>query len=475
MAQTEVTGNGYHDESDFDKPEHQMRSADVYKKYKLKEHIYKVPDSYITSADQAPREELVFNIEEGTISTETISLPIGVERLFIEGISNASDNVIDSRENNVDPGILEVTMDKQVITIKNGGIPIPVERHSEGMYAPELIFGTLLTSSNYKVGRHGAGRNGYGSKLINIYSHWFTVEVWDNFNELYYCQKWEKNMDIRHEPEISPYKGKPFVKISFQLDFERFGYTEYPDEAFNLFYRHCVDISLNAMVEVRFNEHILNYSNIEDYAKMVFGENLGKHFVHYQWPENTEVVTRKNGLQVPKNSYTLPTARICVIDTPHSSFNISFVNSMMTRDNGDHVTEAIKSVSTSIIKAINETGNKKNKDKKTPNVSIKDVRPHLSIIILFQAVDPMWKGQTKTEYMHNKSEPPIRFNIDEKNLKSMLDWDIMDALLSVMEHKHSNLLAKTDGKKRKNIGPFNGEDANLAGTARSLECFLLVV
>ena len=122
-----------------------------------------------------------------------------------------------------------------------------------------------------------------------------------------------------------------------------------------------------------------------------------------------------------------------------------------------------------------KTSSKKNKDKKVPNITIKDVRPHLSIIILFQAMDPLWKGQTKTEYMHNKSEPPIRFNIDEKNLKSMLDWDIMDALLSVMEHKYSNQLAKTDGKKRKNIGPFNGEDANLAGSARSHECSLLIV
>ena len=42
------------------------------------------------------------------------------------------------------------------------------------------------------------------------------------------------------------------------------------------------------------------------------------------------------------------------VDTPHNSFNVSFVNSMMTRDNGDHVTEAVRAVSTSIIKAVNE-------------------------------------------------------------------------------------------------------------------------
>ena len=453
----------------------QITRATDYKKYEHKEHIYKVPDTYITSDQQNPREELLYNFDDKTIYFDTITLPSGVERLFIEGLTNSSDNVGRSRRNNVDPGIIEVTMDNHVITISNGGIPIPVEMHSEGVYTPELIFGTLLTSSNYEVDRHEAGRNGYGAKLINIFSHWFTVEVWDGFNKLHYFQKWEKNMDIRHDPVINPYTGKSKVKISFHLDFERFEYTEYPDEAYNLFYRHCIDISLNAMVEVRFNEEVINFSNIEDYARMIYGENMGKHFTHYEWPAGTEVTVKKNGLQIPKSSYVLPTARICVIDTPHNSFNISFVNSMMTRDGGDHVTAVVKAVSTVVIKSVNESGFNKNKDKKVPNITIKDVRPHLSIIILFMDKNPGWKSQAKTEYTHNRSEPPIKFNIDEKPLKSMLNWNMMDALFSAMEHKHINVLSKTDGKKKANIGPFNGTDSNWAGTNKSHECFLLVV
>ena len=34
-------------------------------------------------------------------------------------------------------------------SILNDGQGIPVEKHSEGVYNPELIFGHLLTSSNY--------------------------------------------------------------------------------------------------------------------------------------------------------------------------------------------------------------------------------------------------------------------------------------------------------------------------------------
>lgn len=62
----------------------------------------------------------------------------------------------------------------------NNGHGIPVEMHAkEKMYVPELIFGTLLTSSNYndEQKKVTGGRNGYGAKLCNIFSTEFTVET----------------------------------------------------------------------------------------------------------------------------------------------------------------------------------------------------------------------------------------------------------------------------------------------------------
>lgn len=47
------------------------------------------------------------------------------------------------------------------------------------MYVPTMIFGHLLTSSNYddEEEKVTGGRNGYGAKLCNIFSHRFTVET----------------------------------------------------------------------------------------------------------------------------------------------------------------------------------------------------------------------------------------------------------------------------------------------------------
>lgn len=60
------------------------------------------------------------------------------------------------------------------------GIPVVVHRE-HGMYVPEMIFGHLLTSSNYddEEKKVTGGRNGYGAKLANIFSSEFTIETAD--------------------------------------------------------------------------------------------------------------------------------------------------------------------------------------------------------------------------------------------------------------------------------------------------------
>ena len=61
------------------------------------------------------------------------------------------------------------------------GIPIHIHK-KENVYLPELIFGHLLTSSNYDdlEEKITAGRNGYGAKLCNIFSKRFKIETVTN-------------------------------------------------------------------------------------------------------------------------------------------------------------------------------------------------------------------------------------------------------------------------------------------------------
>ena len=47
---------------------------------------------------------------------------------------------------------------------------------------PEIVFGHMLTSSNYddSVKKVTGGRNGFGAKLTNIFSKQFTITTADS-------------------------------------------------------------------------------------------------------------------------------------------------------------------------------------------------------------------------------------------------------------------------------------------------------
>ncbi|NXD70643.1 TOP2B topoisomerase, partial [Eolophus roseicapillus] len=88
------------------------------------------------------------------------------EVTFVPGLYKIFDEILGKESN--------------IISIWNNGKGIPVVEHKvEKVYVPALIFGQLLTSSNYDDDEKKVtgGRNGYGAKLCNIFSTKFTVET----------------------------------------------------------------------------------------------------------------------------------------------------------------------------------------------------------------------------------------------------------------------------------------------------------
>ncbi|CAL5394392.1 unnamed protein product [Camellia sinensis] len=88
---------------------------------------------------------------------------------------------------------VKVTIDveQNCVSVYNNGDGVPVEIHQEeGVYVPEMIFGHLLTSSNYDdlTKKTTGGRNGYGAKLTNIFSTEFVIETADGKRQKKYKQ-----------------------------------------------------------------------------------------------------------------------------------------------------------------------------------------------------------------------------------------------------------------------------------------------
>src|ERR1700733_5144447 len=128
---------------------------------------------------------------------------------------------------------VEINVENNSISVYNNGRGIPIEIHSqEKIYIPELIFGHLLSSSNYDDDEKKltGGRNGYGAKLTNIYSHEFTVETADKGSEQKYKQTWSENMSKIGKAKITKNsRNEEYTKISFRPDLKRFGMDNIDD------------------------------------------------------------------------------------------------------------------------------------------------------------------------------------------------------------------------------------------------------
>ena len=86
----------------------------------------------------------------------TVTYNPGLYKIFDEILVNAMDNRQRDPEGTTS---IDVTIDVEsgVLSVRNNGRGLPIERYdgagAEGLYVPEMLFGTLLTGSNFDDSR----------------------------------------------------------------------------------------------------------------------------------------------------------------------------------------------------------------------------------------------------------------------------------------------------------------------------------
>jgi DNA topoisomerase-2 len=474
------------------------RHKDDYEDMGDIEHVLERPGMYIGPSESEERTDVLLFYHETPMKLNEckINLSRGIERLFLEILSNAGDNADASRRYGMNPGSIDVAMDQQWIRVRNGGSVIPIERHKNhpDKYIPDIVFGKLRSSSNYAkdVIRMGCGLNGLGAKLTNIFSKVFIVKVGDPKNKLEYTGTWQDNMSVGPTSSVVPYAGKDgYVEVSWLIDFERFDIKEYPQEAQYLFARYIADFSLTCKIPVSFNGVQMNFTNIKDYATLYWGEAESENSIyHCEWPgfnkehpngvlpDGVKNATLQKQVANAVKAEHIPIVEMMILDTPENGKCFSFVNGIMTIDGGVHTNEAFSHISSHVIDYVNTTmnnskkGKSKSKDEVSmPKLNAEDVKRHVSIILNCRLPDPKFLGQTKDKLTGPK--PHIFMNSDL--LKNIEKWKLIESLYAALEAKMFNIIKKTNGGRVKHISLEAGEDANDAGTDKSKDCTLYLV
>jgi DNA topoisomerase-2 len=433
---------------------------DKYKKYELLEHILALPDTYIGSIEPQKITSYIYDEETKKMVVDELTYIPGLLKIFDEVIVNAIDHCMRLRadeekgkEDIKHVKNIKVTIDKATgrITIMNDGNGVDIKKHSSygDLWIPELIFGELLTSTNYDKGEEKiwGGKNGYGSKLTNIFSKEFSIETIDHYTKKIYTQTFSNNMTARTIAEVKASSKVPYTQISFIPDYERFGMKNMSDDIYKLFNRRVIDACATTPKEVSvyFNGEKLMIKDFEKYCEL-FLDKKEQPFVYEAVGERWEVVAS--------------------ISSSGSFEFLSFVNGINTIKGGKHIEYITNMITKNLV---DMTLSKKKKA-----VKAQHIKDNLFVFVKALIVNPSFDSQSKETLTTPVAKFGSKCELSEKFYDKLFKIGIVDKALSITEFYDKKKLVKTDGKKISRIIVPKLDDANLAGTKDSAACTLIL-
>ena len=446
-----------------------LGSTQKYKKHTHHQHILELPDTYIGSTATTPETRWIYDAASGKMVWRALSFTPGLFKIFDEIVVNARDEYIRSTTTagmtpvkHIDVAVTSNGEGATIISVENDGDGIPVEKHEDGVMMPEMIFGQLLTSSNYdkSEAKIVGGRNGYGQKCTNIFSTLFSIDLKTPSSGKHYTQSWYNNMFQVEKPTIKAYKGaKGSVKITFLPDRTRFACafdeTGIVSDMIACFHTRVVELAslVGKDVKVTWNGAVMGNNTFEKYMKLFLRDGATGYAYELAGPR------WEMGIVLARHLYSDEE------ELPEDK-HLSFVNGVNTKKGGKHV----ESVTRKVLTDFCEVAKKK-------KVDIKPGQLKNSVVLFLNStiVNPSFDSQSK-EYL---TTPPAEFGsrpeYSGKLMDGLVKLGLMEEAKFLLDAKTMREAKKTDGKKRTTIrGMTKLEDALWAGTSKSRECTLIV-
>jgi len=421
------------------------------------EHVLKKPGMYVGDLDFRSEKQFVLSTKSNQIIQKDISWSPGLYKIVDELIVNAYDQYI--RDPTVK--IISAHINPDSFSIFNDGVGIDVIKHpTHQIYVPELIFANLLTSTNYNESeqRITGGTHGLGAKLSAIFSTKFILEVWDKKRALYYTQTYENNLSKISKPKIEKFKSigsdkiyeksQGGVRISIFPDFAKFKTTNFPDDMIGLLNRRVIDLiglTKNSIDIYLNNELVKRSDDFETYLNMYPSEQ--------PW-----IVGR-----CVKNPHWAYAIRFNDTKSIEPQTHISFVNGINTNRGGKHVEYMMDLLLDKLQKIV------------SPDLTKKLLNDYLTLCLKASVINPTFNSQTKEELNTPVTKFGFECVVPDNFWNQIKSSDLVNQLKQVISLSNQKILSKLDGSKKSKIKNLPKlEDANYAGTKKSVDCILVL-
>ena len=435
--------------------------AQQYQQKTDKQHILDNPDTYIGSVENVDANMWVYDDLTNKIVLRDIEYIPGLYKLFDEGIVNCRDHVVRMIQSNMIEKkfvtFIDTTIsDDGVITLSNDGNGIDIAKHPENnLWIPEMIFGHLRTSTNYNKDEKKivGGKNGFGFKLVLIWSEYGKIETVDHIRGLKYVQEFKRNLDEICPPVITKAPGqKPYTKVTFKPDYRRLHTQGLTPDMLALLKKRVYDIGAVTdhsikKIKVGYNSITVPVKNFQQYIDLYIGTKDQAKRVYEQPDERWEYAV--------------------ALSPTHEFIQVSFVNGIVTNKGGKHVDY----ITGQIVRKLCDYIEKKKKIK----VNAASIKEQLILFLRCDIENPAFDSQTK-DFMNT---PSAKFGsscvVSDSFIEKIAKMGVMDVAMSLTEAKENKQAKKTDGSKTKTIrGIANFIDANLSGTVQSKDCILIL-
>ena len=345
-----------------------------YEKLSQTDHVLCRPDTYIGSIAQVTQPAWVIDPESNLATIKECQYSKGLLSLVNELLVNTRDVVMRSANENA---TIEVTVDQHEIVVLNKGKSHYVDValcETHQVYYPELVFGNLLSGSNFDdtESKLTGGRNGLGAKCAFIFSEYVSIEVADPVNKRKFFQEMFDNMKRKSVATITNYAMKTgYVRIKIRPQLHRFNMTSLLETDFqHILRRRMYDLSActTSAVKLVYNGVSLTVKDFKDYVALFVDPSRPRViFSNERWT-------------------------VCITQSDRDNFShVSMVNGIDTVNGGTHVRYILDQITTFVVNQLK----RKNKD----NLNIKPgfVKDNLFVIVIADIVNPSFTSQTKEE------------------------------------------------------------------------------
>ena len=287
------------------------------------------------------------------------------------------------------------------VTVVDNGRGIPVDQHSSGKSAAEVVLTVLhaggkFDNDSYKV---SGGLHGVGVSVVNALSENLELEIWRN-GEVY-NQSYERGNPTTGL-EVTGTTRKRGTKVTFRPDSQIFETTEY---SFDTLAQRLRELAfLNGGVTITIDDER------DGKAHKFLYEGGIKSFVEYLNQNKVAVNDKPIYMHGEKDGIDVEIA--LQWNDAYAETVYSFANNINTHEGGTHLS-GFRSALTRTINAY-VSKNSLAKDLKDANIGGDDIREGLIAVVSVKIPRPQFEGQTKTKLGNTEVKGIVETILNDK-------------------------------------------------------------